>query len=197
MPYDRQSNHIRSSGPSSKPSQPSRLERVRVGIYSMFSGRSTIGPRSPNPDSSKPLRFVLDLPNLPTTRLEVPYISRNASNPSRSSSQRFSPSSISSSLQSDANPQRPISSRPITPNSFSHQIEQATAFVFPSHHGYNFSQRFVSLDPAEQQLAEIVQAGRARRRRDRRHSERKCTPRVENRRIRAKIVCFVSGLVRF
>lgn len=197
MPPIRQSNHRRSSsGRSSRPSQSSRLDGVRAGIHQLFSGRSTVGPRSPTPDSPKSPRFVLGLPNLSTTRLNVPYLTRTASNPSRSNSQRSYAAPAPSSSQTPESPSTPISSRPITPNSLRQQIQQPGVSAVPSHVRHNSARRFVGVDPAEQHLVELAQAGRDRRRRKRKHKERTCGPKIKNRKIRAKILmCFVSGLV--
>ena len=198
MPPVRQSNHRRSSsGRSSRPSQGStRLDGVRAGIHHLFSGRSTVGPRSPTPDSPKSPRFVLGLPNLPTARLNVPYLTRSASNPSRSNSQRSNTAPAPSPAQPPESPLTPISSRPITPNSLRQQIQQPDVSAVPSHTRHNSARRFVGVDPAEQYLAELAQTGRDRRRRKRKHKERTCAPKIKNRKIRAKILlCFISGLV--
>jgi hypothetical protein len=200
MPPIRQNNPRRpSSGRSSRPTQSSRLDGVRAGIHQLFSGRSTVGPRSPTPDSPKSPRFVLGLPNLSTTRLNVPYLTRTASNPSRSHSQRSHTSPVSSSSRSTEGPTTPISSRPITPNSLRQQIQQPTISAAPTHARQNSTRRFVGVDPAEQHLAELAQAGRERRRHKRRHrerAERTCGPKIKNRKIRSKILsCFISGLV--
>lgn len=191
MPPIRQNNPRRSpSGRLSRPSPSSRLEGVRAGIHQLFSGRSAVGPRSPTPDSPKSPRFVLGLPNLSTTRLNVPYLTRTASNPSRSNA------SPASSSQSAESPTTPISSRAITPNSLRQQIQQPAVPAIPTHIRQNYARRFVGVDPAEQHLAELAQAGRERRRRKRRHTERRCEPKIKNRKIRAKILsCFISGLV--
>ena len=199
MPPVRQGNHRRtSSGRSSRPNQSSRLEGVRAGIHSLFSGRSTVGPRSSTPDSPKSPRFVLGLPNLSTTRLNVPYLTRSVSNPSRSNSQRSYASRAAPILQSPQSPLTPISSRPITPNSFREEIQHPAVFAVQSHVRQNSAQRFVGVDPAEHHLAELAQAGRERRRHKRKQKERTCAPKIKNKKIRAKILmCFISGMVSF
>jgi hypothetical protein len=197
MPPVRQSNHRRSSSArASRPSQFSRLGGLRAGIHQLFSGRSTVGPRSPTPDSPKSPRFVLGLPNLPTTRLNVPYLNRTASNPSRSNSQHSYAAPAPSSPPITESIATPISSRPITPNSLRQQVQQPDVSAAPSHVRHNSARRFVGVDPAEQHLAELAQAGRDRRRRKRKHKGRTCGPKIKNRKIRAKILtCFISGLV--
>ena len=198
MPPIRQNNSRRSpSDRSSRPSQSSRLEGVRAGIHQLFTGRSTVGPRSPTPDSPKTPRFVLGLPNLPTTRLNVPYLTRTPSVPHRSNTQRSNnlPSASSHPAESHTTP---ISSRPITPNSLRQQIQQPAVSAVPSHVRHNSARRFVGVDPAEQHLAELAEAGRERRRHKRRCRERTCAPKIKNRKIRAKILsCFISGMVDF
>jgi hypothetical protein len=199
MPPIRQNNSRRSpSERSSRPSQSSRLEGVRAGIHQLFTGRSTLGPRSPTPDSPKTPRFVLGLPNLSTTRLNVPYITRTPSVPHRSNTQRSNNSPSASSSHSAESSTTPISSRPITPNSLRQQIQQPAVSAVPSHVRHNLARRFVGVDPAEQHLAELAEAGRERRRHKRRRRERTCAPKTKNRKIRAKILsCFISGMVDF
>jgi hypothetical protein len=197
MPPIRQSNPRRSpSGRSSRPSQSSRLGGVRAGIHQLFSGRSTVGPRSLTPDSPKTPRFVLGLPNLSTTRLNVPYLIQTTSNPTRSNSNRSNASRTSSSSQDAESSTTPISSRPITPNSLRQQIQQPPLSAVPTHVRHDSARRFVGVDPAEQHLAELAQAGRERRRHKRRHRERNCAPKIKNKKIRSKILsCFISGIV--
>ena len=168
------------------------------------SGRSTVGPpRSDSPDSPKSPRFVLGLPNLTTTRLNVPYLTRSTSNPTRSNSQRsssqrsnVSPISPSESVET---PSTPVHSRPITPDSWREQVQQPPLSAAPSYVRDNSSRRFVGIDPAEQHLAELAQVGRDRTRRHkrrRRRKERKCGPKIKSKRIRAKILlCFILGMV--
>lgn len=199
MPPIRQNNSRRS--PSYRSSRPSssRLEGVRASINQLFTGRSSVGPRSPTPDSPKTPRFVLGLPNLSTTRLNVPYLTRTPSVPHRSNTQRSNASQTASASQTAESPTTPISSRPIIPNSLRQQIEQPAVSAVPSHVRHNSARRFVGVDPAEQHLAELAQSGRERRRhkrRARRDKERFCAPKIKNRKIRAKILsCFISGLV--
>jgi hypothetical protein len=197
MPPIRPSNSRRSpSDRPSRPSQSSRLDGVRAGIHQLFTGRSTVGPRSPTPDSPKTPRFVLGLPNLSSTRLNVPYLSRTPSVPRRSNTQRSNTTPTASSSQSPESPTTPISSRPITPNSLRQQVQQPAVSAVPYHVRNNSARRFVGVDPAEHHLAELAQAGRERRRHKRRHRERVCAPKIKNRKIRAKILsCFISGMV--
>lgn len=201
MPPRRHSNPRRSrSHRSSRQSRASRLEGLRASIQELFSGRSTVGPRNMIPDSPKTPRFVLSLPNLSTTRLNVPYLTRTISNPTRSNSQR-SYGSSGSPLQTVENPTTPISARPITPDSFRQQLQQPAASAVlgvPTNFRQQYGRRFVGVDPAEQHLVELVDAGRIRRRRKRTRRETTCARKIKNKRIRIKILCcFVSGLVSF
>jgi hypothetical protein len=55
----------------------------------------------------------------------------------------------------------------------------------------------VGVDPAELHLAELAETGRRRRQRKARERERRCMPKIKNKKIRAKILsCFISGLVK-
>jgi hypothetical protein len=187
----------RSSARSSRP-PPSRLENVRVGLNSQFSGRSRVGTvRSQTPQSPKTPRPALGLRELPSTRLHIPYLTRtNSSRTSRNNS-------ISSvSRRSTQSPLTPISSRPLTPNSFRQQTQQhsrdPSATSIPPPVRRTSTRRFVGVDPAELHLAELAQAGRRRRKRKPRSLERRCAPKIKNRHIRMKILsCFISGLVNY
>jgi hypothetical protein len=201
MPLERQDHSSRYSGRSSARSSrppPSRLENVRVGLNSLFTGRSRVGRvRSQTPESPKTPRPALGLRELPSTRLHIPYLTRtNSSRTSRNNS-------ISSvSRRSTQSPLTPISSRPLTPNSFRQQTQQhsrdpSTTNIPPPVRRPS-TRRFVGVDPAELHLAELAQAGRRRRKRKARNLERRCAPKIKNRHIRAKILgCFISGLVNY
>jgi hypothetical protein len=55
----------------------------------------------------------------------------------------------------------------------------------------------VGVDPAEQLLADLAQAGRERRRHYKKRKGRSCGPKLKNKKIRMKILhCFIAGLVR-
>jgi hypothetical protein len=202
MPLERQDYSSRysnrSSARSSRP-PPSRLENVRVGLNSLFTGRSRVGRgrvESQTPESPKTPRPALGLRELPSTRLHIPYLTRtNSSRTSRNNS-------ISSVSRSTQSPLTPISSRPLTPNSFRQQTQQHTrdpsATSIPPPVRWTSTRRFVGVDPAELHLAELAQAGRRRRKRKARSVERRCAPKIKNRHIRSKILsCFISGLVSY
>jgi hypothetical protein len=193
MPSRRQSNSQGSPSERRHPRQNSRLDGMRTGLHQLFNGRSTVGPRNPTLDSPKSPRFVLGLPNLSTTRLNVPYLDRTPSVPRRSNTQRSNSSPTPSPSRS---PQTPSDSRPSSPESLRLYIQQPPVSVAPSHVRHHSARRFVGVDPAELHLAELAQSGRGRRRHKSRNRERTCAPKIKNRKIRAKILsCFVSGMV--
>jgi len=186
MPPIRQSTSRRSPTNSSRPAPPSRLENVRTGIQHLFSGRSSVGTRAPTPESPKTPQPTLGLQRLPSTRLNIPYLTRSESDRSRRSH------------RAQRSPNTPLSSRPITPNSLQQQIQQSNVSTIPPQVRHNSQRRFVGIDPAEQHLAELAQDGRRRRRTKSRKADRhKCAPKIKNRKIRSKILsCFISGIVR-
>jgi hypothetical protein len=186
MPSARQNTSRRSpTSQSSRPAPSSRLENVRISIQGLFTGRSIVGARASSPESPKTPRPTIGPQNLPSTRLIIPYLTRSASDRSARSSHR-----------SPRNPDFPLSSRPITPNSLRQQIEQPNLSTIPPRVRHNDSRRF-GVDPAEQHLAQLAQDGRRRRRAKRRSKEnRRCAPKIKNRKIRSKILsCFISGMV--
>jgi hypothetical protein len=192
MPPVRQNNPRRSPSTRSLRQPPSRLENVRTGIQQMFTGRSMVGAaRAHSPESPKTPRLALGLQNFSSTRLDIPYLTRIATIPNPSNEPQ-----IASSPESAHSPATPISSRPITPNSLRQQIQQPTISTVPSHVRHNSARRFVGIDPAEQHLAELADRGRRRRRYKSRSRDRRCAPKIKNRKIRSKILrCFISGLV--
>ncbi|KAH8687670.1 hypothetical protein BGZ60DRAFT_522319 [Tricladium varicosporioides] len=183
MPPVRQNPPRRlSSRDSSRPAS-SRIEGIRTGINHLFTGRSRIGtPRSHTPESPKTPRLALGLGNLSSTRIVIPYLTRTNTNSSQSSQTPIRPQHT---------PHTSVSSRPIAPNP--HQ-QQAPVSTIPPQIRHNGARRFRGVDPAETHLAELAEAGR-RRRNKVRSSERRCGPKIKNRKIRAKILtCFISGL---
>ena len=206
----------------------SRLETARRGIQGLFTGRSSVGrprrssiqvpesPKTPRPIPTP--RPVLALRNMPTTRLAIPYISRSRSDArsySRSESRSYSRTesrthsrteSTHPAVSSSPSPRSPHfdnippSSQPIRTDSWHRQVQQQDIST-PRHHGrQNSSQRFVGVDPAEQHLAQLAETGRRRRRNKHRtsKSQRRCAPKMKNRKIRSKVLsCFVSAMVRF
>ena len=172
---------------------PSRLESVRNGINQLFTGRSTVGQaRSQTPESPKTPRPALGLQNLPSTRINIPYLNRT---PSRSSSRSSRPSTAAS--RTVRNPLATFISRPTGPR---RQESQDSTHTIPPPVRRSSTRRFVGVDPAELHLAELAHAGRRRRGRKtrNRNMERRCAPKIKNRKIRSKILsCFVSGIVGF
>jgi hypothetical protein len=181
---------------ASQPSRraSSRLENVRIGINQLFTGRSRVGlPRTQTPESPKTPRLALGLQNLPSTRINIPYLNRTSS----TSSNRSTRPNVGV-LRSARNPLTPFSSRPLTPRALRQETQDSTETAIPPPVGRSSTRRFIGVDPAELHLAELAHAGRRRRRQKsrNRHAERRCAPKIKNRKIRAKILsCFVSGLV--
>ena len=189
----------RSSASQSSRRAPSRLENVRVGINQLFTGRSRVGlPRSQTPESPKTPRVALGLQNLPSTRINIPYLHRTSSQSSNRSTQPST--SVSPSAH---NPLTPFSSRPITPRALRQETRDSidsTNTTLPPPFRRSSTRRFIGVDPAELHLAELAHAGRRRRRQKarNRHTDRRCAPKIKNRKIRQKILsCFVSGLVSY
>ncbi len=173
----------------------SRLENVRSGLNGWFSGRSRVGTprRSRTPESPKTPRHTLGLQDLPSTRLHIPYLTRtNSIGSVRDSSPLASPRS----LRSFRLPFTQLTSRPTTPSTLRQETRRTSVeTLFPRAH-QNPGRRFVGVDPAELHLAELADTGRRRRRQKARRPERRCAPKIKNRKIRAKILsCFISGMV--
>lgn len=167
----------------------SRIENVRVGIHQLFSGRSSVGTRRSSLQSPKAPRLALGLDNSSSTRLVLPDLTQTMT--ATSAHPR-----ISSLPESSQSAPVPTSFRPITPNSL-RQVEQPYVSTLPPP-AYHNPPRTAGVDPAEQHLAELVHIGRRPRKNKTRLAERRCAPKIKNRRIRAKILsCFISGLVHF
>ncbi|KAG9235115.1 hypothetical protein BJ875DRAFT_374899 [Amylocarpus encephaloides] len=172
---------------------PSRVENLRHSVNQLFSGRSRVGalpPRGNTPDSPKTPRLPLGLGNFSSTRLQIPYLSRTNSISSIHSpirSQHSRNPSTSSNRSSPSNPLRReirhIPDNTVVPSG----LPQAQ---------YQPPRRFVGVDPEEQHLAELADAGRrGRRKSPSGHRTLFCGPKIKNRKIRSKILsCFVSGL---
>ena len=192
MPPVRQNNPRRSTSSRSSRQPPSRLENVRTGLQQLFTGRSSVGTaRSHSPESPKSPRYALGLQNLSSTRINIPYLTRTTTIPNSSNE-----STSTTSPESPHSPTTPISTRPITPNSLRQQIQHPAVSTLPSHVRHNSARRFIGIDPAEQHLAELAEQGRRRRRHKPRSKDRRCAPKIKNRKIRSKILsCFISGLV--
>ena len=210
MPSQRQDTRRRPHGDSRR--SISRVENIRSGLQGLFTGRSTVGrsrydseqipesPKSPRPGHTQ--RPVLGLHNLPTTRLNIPYLARSRSDTRTHSRSESRSTHRSNTPLSPAEQQyeEPLNFRPITPNSW-RQVQQGNVSTLPSHIRHNSSRRFVGVDPAEQHLATLAQDARRRRRRNKTREEgtkrRRCGMKIKNRKVRGKLLsCFISGLVR-
>ncbi|RDW62614.1 hypothetical protein BP5796_10916 [Coleophoma crateriformis] len=183
-----------------------RMEGMRVGLQQLFTGRSTVGmdtQREARDEeevlSPKTPVLTFRAHELPSTRIQIPGLSRSGSRASnhswRSSNRSSRGSERSHRVSEDLDP---ISTRPITPESLQRSVSEHQQpqpvynFVHPRDHS-----RFVSIDPAEAELAELAQTGRRRRRRKTRTKTRSrtCGPKIRNRKIRAKMLnCIVSGV---
>jgi hypothetical protein len=186
MPPVRQNGHRRQQSSESSRGPQSRIEGIRTGINSLFSGRSRVGPpRSRTPESPKTPRLALGLGNFSSTRLVIPYLTRT-----------------NTTSRPPTRQNTPISSRPITADSLRNSLRQQDTILPlsnpPRHarHNSHTARRFVGVDPAELHLAELAETGRRRRQRKAKES-RRCAPKITNKKIRAKILsCFISGLVK-
>lgn len=196
MPSSDENTPRRASASHTSRPVPSRLQNVRVGINQLFTGRSRVGlPRSHSPESPKTPRLALGLQNLPSTRINIPYLNRTSSTSSDRSTRpnTAAPRSI-------RNPLAPFITRPITPRGLREGARDSPNTTVPPPVQRSSGRRFVGVDPAELHLAELAQVGRRRRRQKsrarHRDSERRCGPKIKNRKIRQKILsCFVSGIV--
>ncbi|KAI2602513.1 hypothetical protein GGR54DRAFT_644929 [Hypoxylon sp. NC1633] len=183
------------------------ISRPPLPTLALFTGRSRTGVRSEaidvNPredDSPKTPRFNLGLPNMPSTRLRLPNLTRPGT---QGSSGPTSPTRTYGLSVPDPRPSPPLI-----------QVQQ-TPVVFepaPSHGSLSFAgddaglPQFRGADFAETSLAASIDRRRRRRHRNRRHTHddrhderpRKflfCFPWVKSRRIRSLILrCFVSGI---
>jgi hypothetical protein len=184
----------RSSAPRPSRPVPSRLQNVRVGINQLFTGRSRVGlPRSQSPESPKTPRLALGLQNLPSTRIHIPYLNRTSSTGSNRSTR---PNTAVP--RPSRNPLTSFTSRPITPRALQQEARVPSHTTIPPPIGRSSGRRFVGVDPAELHLAELAHVGRRRRRHKSRNrrADRRCGPKIKNRKIRQKILsCFVSGIV--
>lgn len=164
---------------------------MRVEINQLFSGRSSVRlPRSLSPESPKTPRLALGLQNLPSTRIHIPYLNRTSSTDSSRSTRP------NTAVPRPARDPTSFSSRPITPRARQEETQNSPTTTFPPQVRRSSGRRFVG-DPAELHLAELAHVERRRRRHKskNRRAERRCGPKIKNRKIRQKILsCFVSGL---
>jgi hypothetical protein len=166
---------------------------MRSSLSQLFLGRSHIDAREPSAEEGpKTPRLALGLENMPSTRFDLPHLHRTPSPSIRSGS--TSPS-VPGQLPEMPPPVR-ISTRPITPNTY-RQIHSATSVPRAASHRSNPSQ--VGVDPEEQQLADLADRGRRRRRSKKTKSKgctQGCMPNIKSRKMRSKIFSVaISGIV--
>ncbi len=192
MPSSDETTQRRSSASRPPRPVPSTLPNVRVEINQLFSGRSSVRlQRSLSPESPKTPRLALGLQNLPSTRIHIPYLNRTSSTNSSGSTRP------NTAIPRPARNPTSFSSRPITPRARQEESQNSPYTTLPLQVRRSSGRRFVG-DPAELHLAEIARVERRRRRHKSRNrrAERRCGPKIRNRKIRQKILsCFVSGLV--
>jgi len=186
MPPIRQNTHRRTLSSSSSGPQSSRLDNVRSGIQSLFTGRSTVGTRSHHPEAPKSPAVSLGLGHLPSTRLHIPYLARIRTGTSvRDSS--------SSTVSTASTPPYTRTTTPVNPHSADEVLANAQPLpvsAAPPRVHRSSAPRYVGVGPEEQHLAELANTGR--RRRKIRMRERGCGPKMKNKKIRAK---FLSSLI--
>lgn len=136
------------------------------------------------PDSPKTPQLPLETFPENASRLSIPGLSRASSNASRRP--QYLPPSPTSQVTSP----RPVHSRPVSPSAL-RALEGEAEPTSPGHR--HVPQRFVGVDPGEQELGETVNTRRERqRRRARRVQSRKFS--LENRKVRRKVIgCSISG----
>ncbi|KAF7887435.1 hypothetical protein EAF00_009729 [Botryotinia globosa] len=194
----------------------SRLQEIRGGLNSVFSGRSSAEARSPSPESPKAPRLV-GLSNLPSTQIHIPGLTT-----SRSSTRRNSAAAEPILPRYEERRPPPVATRSNSRLSQSTQLPAVSSPIstIPPRVRRRSERRFLSVDPAEQHLADLADRGRRRRgtprgtqengrgcepriRNKRRRgtprrtqeSGRGCAPRIRNERIRQKILhSLISGL---
>ncbi|KAI1204268.1 uncharacterized protein F4807DRAFT_465839 [Annulohypoxylon truncatum] len=147
----------------------------------------------PEDDSPKTPRFNLGLPNLPSTRLHLPNLTRTWTRGSSGPASR------------SQTPQPPSESAPQTPLPRI-QVDgpPTVSEPPPAHEGPDMGRsRFRGADPGETHLVDMVDRGRRRRGgQSRRHEPGErlkrflfCFPWIKSRRMRSYILrCFVSGI---
>ncbi|OTA90381.1 hypothetical protein M434DRAFT_369744 [Hypoxylon sp. CO27-5] len=185
----------------------SRVRRFSISrptLPRLFTGRSRTGGQNqrneddgPEDDSPKTPRFNLGLPNMPSTRLHLPSLTRTWT---RGSSGPTSPT------HTQRLPEPPI--RPALSRTQTEQIpvisEPAPSYGIDNSRGTDTGRsRYQGADPGETHLADAVNRRRRRRHhRSRRHEHNErpkrflfCFPWVKSRRIRSQILrCFVAGI---
>ncbi|PQE25644.1 U5 snRNP complex subunit protein [Rutstroemia sp. NJR-2017a BBW] len=181
MPSSQPVDHRHMPSTDSTNRRQSRLDDIREGLHSLFSGRTSIREaRSVAPESHKAPRLP-GLGALPSTRIVIPGLNSNRSSTRRS----FSSTAPVLPQHEDPSLPPPFNSRPASRFSQSTQLPPVST-IPPTVHRRS-ERRFVGVDPAEQHLADLVDDGRRRRRRKSR-SRQKCLPRIRNKKIRQKIL---------
>ncbi|QSZ33296.1 hypothetical protein DSL72_002884 [Monilinia vaccinii-corymbosi] len=193
MPPQQNGNGHRDMPSAGPARRQTKLEDIRGGLHSLFSGRSSVGARSPSPGSPKAPRLV-GLSNLPSSRIHIPGLTI-----SQSSTRRNSIAIEPTLFPHEESPLAPVVSRSANRLSQSTQAPAASSPIstIPPQVHRRSDRRFLSVDPAEHHLAELENGGRRRRETPGRtdESSRTCTPRIRNKRIRQKMVhSLTSGL---
>ncbi|KAK6597891.1 hypothetical protein H4I96_08843 [Botrytis cinerea] len=137
----------------------SRLEEIRGGLNSVFAGRSSVEARNRSPESHKAPRLV-GLSNLPSTRIHIPGLTT-----SRSSTRRNSAAAEPTLPQHEERRLPPIATRSHSRLSRSAQLPAVASPIstMPPRVQRRSDRRFLSVDPAEQHLADLANRGRRRR----------------------------------
>ncbi|KAF7874297.1 hypothetical protein EAF04_002969 [Stromatinia cepivora] len=193
MPPRQNENGHRQTPLAESDRRQSRLEEIREDLHSLFSGRSGAAARSPSPESSKAPRLV-GLGNLPSTRIHIPGLTI-----SQSSTRRNSAAAEPTLPRREEASLPHVASRSASRLSQSMQLPAVSSPIstMPPSVQRRSDRRFLSIDPAEQHLADLADRGRRRRETPRgtHGSSRTCAPRMRNIRIRQKIAhSLISGL---
>ncbi|KAI1136233.1 hypothetical protein F5Y05DRAFT_114985 [Hypoxylon sp. FL0543] len=185
-------------------SRARRFSLSRPPLPALFIGRSRpggqnqrIGGERSEDDSPKTPRFNLGLPNMPSTRLHLPSLTRPRT---RGSSRTTTSTHPERSSEHTARPEHPRTQTEQIPVI----SEPAPSYGIENSGGGDVGRsRFQGADPGETHLADAVDRRRQRRHgrfRRHEHDERPkrflfCFPWVRSRRIRSLILrCFVSGI---
>ncbi|KAI9643956.1 hypothetical protein NHQ30_007307 [Ciborinia camelliae] len=158
MPQRQSENGYRHMPSAESNRRQSRLEDIRGGLHTLFSGRTDVEARSPPPESPKAPRLD-GLGNLPSTRIHIPGLTISQSSTRRNSTTTettlprheespLSPAPRSASRLSQPTPP-PVVSSPVS--------------TIPSRVQRRSSRRFLSVDPAEERLNDMENRGRRRR----------------------------------
>ncbi|APA07538.1 hypothetical protein sscle_03g023080 [Sclerotinia sclerotiorum 1980 UF-70] len=192
MPPQQNENGHRQMPLAESDRRQSRLEDIREDLHSLFSGRPSVAARSPSPESPKAPRLV-GLDNLPSTRIHIPGLTI-----SQSSTRRNSTAAEPTLPRHEETSLPLVASRSASRISQSMQLPAVSSPIstIPPGVQRRSDRRFLSIDPAEQHLADLADRGRRRETpRETRGSRRTCAPRLRNKSIRQKIAhSLISGL---